>query len=153
MICIELPWPDPALHVHAKGVHWAKKAGATKAARRLAERRARLAMQTRKHSVLAGDPVMLCYGFIMPDRRGRDIENLRGMCKPYVDGVVDAGLLVDDNWQRLMSGPAFVRVCDRKADEVAFVRVVLVPWDDSAADSLRLLVGLRELVLRPTLVN
>lgn len=34
--------------------------------------------------------------FTVPDRRGRDIDNLFGSTKPLTDGLVDAGVLVGD---------------------------------------------------------
>lgn len=35
--------------------------------------------------------------FVVPDNRRRDIDNLIGTVKPLLDGIVDAGLIVDDS--------------------------------------------------------
>ena len=39
-----------------------------------------------------------------PNRIHRDVLNLVQSCKPYLDGVVDAGVLPDDSWQYLEVG-------------------------------------------------
>jgi Holliday junction resolvase RusA-like endonuclease len=35
--------------------------------------------------------------FRFPDRRRRDLFNYAGACKPYLDGLVDAGVMADDS--------------------------------------------------------
>jgi hypothetical protein len=44
--------------------------------------------------------------FTVPARRRMDVENLMGACKPWVDGLVDSGIIVDDGWEhvRKLSG-------------------------------------------------
>lgn len=37
--------------------------------------------------------------FVVPDNRRRDKTNLASAFKPCLDGIVDAGILVDDSWQ------------------------------------------------------
>jgi hypothetical protein len=44
------------------------------------------------------------YRFEFPDRRRRDAANYIQACKPYIDGIVDSGLIVDDCWERLSIG-------------------------------------------------
>jgi hypothetical protein len=37
--------------------------------------------------------------FVVPDNRRRDKTNMASAFKPALDGIVDAGILVDDSWQ------------------------------------------------------
>jgi len=46
------------------------------------------------------------YEFIVTNKRRRDIDGLLGACKPFQDGLVDAGILLDDDWQHLQIGGA-----------------------------------------------
>jgi len=58
--------------------------------------------------------------FFVPDRRRRDEANLIQSCKPAIDGVVDAGVIEGDHWEKLTTGS--VRVSIDKNDP----RVVLI---------------------------
>jgi hypothetical protein len=90
---IELPFPSSKLHAHAKG-HWRSKAEATKTAREIAK------LASIKAAKLSG-PVQILYEFYVPDLRQRDEANLIQACKPYIDGIVDAGVCEGDDWQRM----------------------------------------------------
>ena len=37
--------------------------------------------------------------FVVPDQRDRDKDNLVAASKPYMDGLVKAGVIIDDNWK------------------------------------------------------
>jgi len=37
--------------------------------------------------------------FTVPTKRRIDIEGLMGACKPWIDGLVDAGIIIDDSWK------------------------------------------------------
>ena len=39
--------------------------------------------------------------FIVPDMKRRDIEGLITAVKPWIDGCVSAGIVVDDEWKHL----------------------------------------------------
>ncbi len=39
--------------------------------------------------------------FVVPDRRDRDKDNFIAAAKPYLDGLVKAGVIMDDNWKRI----------------------------------------------------
>jgi len=39
--------------------------------------------------------------FVVPTRARRDLDNLISAAKPYLDGIVKAGVIVDDNWQAI----------------------------------------------------
>ncbi len=52
-------------------------------------------------------PVMrarISYEFHVKDKYYRDLDNLFAMCKPWQDGLVDAGVLFSDNAQHLVIG-------------------------------------------------
>lgn len=104
MISVTLPFPCASLHAHAKG-HWRAKAAATKRHREGAAIICR--------SVQKGKPFELAtinYRFFVPDKRRRDEANMIQACKPYVDGLVDAKVIVGDDWQRLRTGSVSVVV-------------------------------------------
>ena len=92
-IKIALPFPL-ATHSHNKG-HWRAKAGPIKA--------------MREHACLLGRQAVAGYGKIVgafemsyaiyvPDMRRRDTVNMLQQCKPYLDGIVDSGLIEGDHW-------------------------------------------------------
>ena len=98
MIQITLPLPPKELHAHAKG-HWGPKKVATKACRTLAHVEARaLGLATTMQRVV------LSFDFYYPDMIQRDAYNTAQGCKAYVDGIVDAGVMVGDHWQVLSGG-------------------------------------------------
>lgn len=99
-ITIVLPLPHRALSPNAR-THWTVKAGVTKKARRLA-----------CEAVLAEDvktapwhQVEATESFYYPNQRNRDERNAVAMLKPTYDGIVDAGLILDDNHATLQHGP------------------------------------------------
>lgn len=49
-------------------------------------------------------PVVADLVFMFRQRRRRDAFNHAAACKPLWDGLVDAGLLVDDDWDHLVPG-------------------------------------------------
>jgi Holliday junction resolvase RusA-like endonuclease len=48
--------------------------------------------------------------FTVPDRRGRDVDNLVGSTKVLTDGLVDAGVLIGDRSDVLAWGAPRVRI-------------------------------------------
>lgn len=88
-----LPWPDKALSPNAR-VHWAARAKAVKAARRLSFLTLRRDLPTLK--VPEGCIVDLEYVFIPPNLRRYDDDGLAARMKASRDGIADF-LQVDDN--------------------------------------------------------
>ncbi len=92
---IELPWPPSELSPNAR-VHWRMRYRATQQYRWQAWGKAQETMR------LTGitEPFKKAEAhvtFIVPDKRRRDLDNALAMLKPVWDGLVDAGLLVDDD--------------------------------------------------------
>lgn len=64
------------------------------------------------------DSAGVTYRFLLPNARRRDVANLVAACKPYIDGIVDAGVLPDDSWRYLWidAAAAFVANPDQKPE-------------------------------------
>ncbi len=100
---IEIPFlPPEKLSPNAR-VHWSKRSPAA-AAFRDAVRLCCIDRRNRaKKWVPFARPVMNLTFVFDKDRR-RDEDNMRARFKPGLDGMVDAGLLLDDNPRRLITG-------------------------------------------------
>ena len=96
---LRLSWPDSRLASNAR-VHWRPKAAATKAARHEAWAIAK----TRQ--LPTWPEARLTFTFYPPDRRRRDMQNMPGMMKAYIDGIADA-MGCDDNKFRCVWPEAF----------------------------------------------
>ncbi len=106
-LVLRLPWPPPELSPNAR-VHWAEKQRATRdyrfecfasaANHRISETFAR--RPVRRRTPLS-TPVTARVVFVVPDRRRRDLDNALASMKAAWDGLVDQGLLVDDDSKHL----------------------------------------------------
>ena len=102
-ITLVLPLPHYCLSPNAR-THWTMKAGVTKKARRLA----REAVEAEEVCTAPWSRVKAHEAFFYGTNRNRDERNAVAMLKAYYDGVVDAGLIIDDNHQILSHGqPTF----------------------------------------------
>ena len=102
-ITLVLPIPHRCLSPNAR-VHWTVKAGVTKKARRLA----REAVEAEEVCTAPWQAVEAQEAFYFPTNRNRDERNAVAMLKAYYDGIVDSGLIPDDNHQVLSHGqPTF----------------------------------------------
>lgn len=91
-VTVVLPLPPTPLSPNAR-VHWAQKARATK----LYRRDARMLTIAAGGRNLRWRRAVARATFYWPCLRRRDVGNAEAMLKPVFDGMVDAGLLVDDN--------------------------------------------------------
>ena len=108
--------PYPELNPNSR-VHWAVKARAVKASR---EEVGWLA----KHYWKDKEPMVkarISYEFMVKDRRKRDIDNLVAACKPFADGLIDAGVIFYDDSQHLEYGVSSVTTDDKNE---TIIRVV-----------------------------
>lgn len=78
--------------------HWAQASGKRRAIRQLAEQTARFSRAPHLQRA------RLVIHVAFPDRRRRDPHNYMATAKPIVDGLVDAGVLPDDDHTHL-AGP------------------------------------------------
>jgi len=90
--------PYPELSPNSR-LHWAVKARAVKAAR---EEVGWLAKAQWRDKLMAR--ARISYEFYVKDKRRRDLDNLLAMAKPWQDGLVDAGVLEDDDAEHLEIG-------------------------------------------------
>jgi Holliday junction resolvase RusA-like endonuclease len=102
MICITLPLPPAALHAHNSG-NWRSKAAPTRAYRQEAALLAKQEMR-KERSSYPYEKGELSIDFHFPNLRRRDTLNAVQGLKPAIDGLVDAGIILDDDWQRLTIG-------------------------------------------------
>lgn len=91
---IELPWPAQLLSPNGRP-HWAKLAKAKADHRGWAWAAATSAIRSQgwPKRVEAAEIVTR---FIDPAKRRRDRDNHQAMCKAYLDGFADAGVIVND---------------------------------------------------------
>lgn len=91
--------PSPELSPNAR-VHWAVKAMAVKVSREEVGWLAKSQWHDEK-------PMMrtrVSYEFHTKDKRHRDLDNLLAMCKPWQDGLIDAGVIFYDDAEHLEIG-------------------------------------------------
>ena len=113
---IEMPFPDMRkLHAHTSGNRFVK-ATATKNARTLAKYICIDAINRKEARPIAG-PVLISYAIFVPSNIARDTSNIIQACKPFVDGIVDSGLVEGDSWQQMKIYNVHVEI-DRKNPRV-----------------------------------
>jgi crossover junction endodeoxyribonuclease RusA len=92
-ITITLPLPDKCLSPNAR-VHWAKKAKVVKSYREVAQW---AAFKKMNPSPVKWQNATYKALFYFPDARRRDADNAIASIKSALDGVADAGLVVNDS--------------------------------------------------------
>ena len=102
---VEIPHlPDPTLNPNRR-VHW----GALADAKRNAKQVMMAALNANDNPVFIPDhayeaailKIEFVAGFRDRQRKNRDMDNLLASAKPYIDGLVDGGVLSDDTAVRL----------------------------------------------------
>ena len=106
-VTIILPIPNPVLSPNvAIGSYGGrmKKASAAKRYRRLA----REAVEAEEVESIPWERVIVSAKFFSRDKRRRDTDNAMASLKSAYDGIVDSGIVVDDDWEHMMRGiPSF----------------------------------------------
>lgn len=93
-IRIDLPWSSPPLSANQR-MHWAPKARTVQEVRRTTWALARNTKPPR------ADRLVITLHYRPKDRRRRDAHNLYPMVKACVDGLVDAGVVPDDDTEHV----------------------------------------------------
>ena len=104
-LTIVLPLPSRTLSPNGShGSHWTKSK-AVKKARELAYFETYAAMRAKR---IAGgwERAEACELFVWPTNRRRDVRNAESSLKPTWDGIVEAGLIVDDRAEVLTHLPS-----------------------------------------------
>ena len=122
-VTLDLPWPPADLNPNrARSLHWSAHHRAAAQYRRdcflIAYDQMALFRPWGRSFFPLTPPITATVTFQMPNRRRRDLDNLLAAMKPAWDGLVDAGLLADDNADQLTitlkppqyGGPAGVRL-------------------------------------------
>jgi len=100
---IEIPFlPPGAMSPNWRG-HWSRKSPASAEYREAVRLYCLNQRNLEKRWAPFSRPVM-DLTFVFAQERNRDEDNMRARFKPGLDGLVDAGLLVDDNPSRLITG-------------------------------------------------
>ncbi len=95
----DLPYVELRANYH-KSNFWAERSSSTK----LARQEAYILGLSYKRFLPDFEPVESCEieeVFTVDNKQRRDIENLMLGCKAFIDGLVDAGILVDDSWKHV----------------------------------------------------
>jgi crossover junction endodeoxyribonuclease RusA len=118
-----MPPPPPALSPNAR-VHWSARCEVVAAYRMIAKSRAHEQMERgdMRFRVFAVPTFEMGVTLVTPSNKRRDLDNLLAACKPLIDGIVDARLLVDDSSRYLTRITVQRRV---EPDAEAHVRVEL----------------------------
>lgn len=96
-IVVELPGTPPSPNRSRRYGHWAQRA---RSDRQWKSDAYVLAVDARQHSGRSDFPwsrVALAIRFTVPTRARRDPDNAIASLKPAIDGLVSAGLIVDDS--------------------------------------------------------
>jgi len=86
----------------ARRIHWAVKSKVAANARQ----QAKMLGLAGKGNWQAPERAKVTYRFYVANKRRRDLDGLVSACKPFIDGLVDAGILKDDSGFYLSIGGA-----------------------------------------------
>lgn len=114
---ITLPVPPKHLQPNKK-CSWQTKARLTKKARTNARLMALVALDRRPAPYWPKVRIRVTWFFRLARRR--DEKNLDGWLKAYIDGLVDAGIMIDDNADVVRWGLTWIHIRKASNDEVLF---------------------------------
>ena len=123
----ELPYSELNPN-NLRRTHWSNRAGVEAMAR---EEARLLAIHSRVPR-LELELVEVEYIFTLPDKHSRDLDNLAGACKPWLDGLVDAGILIKDDCWHVKKLTAGVRY--QKGVQQTEIIINEVKEDEEAGD-------------------
>ena len=102
-----------------RSIHWSKRSQIEREAR---EEGYYEALAIKPTNYVAPEYAEVSYLFVISDRRIRDIEAMLIACKPYIDSLVDAGIILKDDCFHLRIGSA--RVVDGCKQTVITIKEV-----------------------------
>ncbi len=118
-LTITLPLPPAVLNPNSSRVHWRRVQQAIKSYREAGYIAAMDAVNRQKPSV-PFKAVTLQATFYFKVKRRRDGGNFESTLKPAQDGLVDAGVIVDDDYARVTNLPPILKI-DRDNPRVELV--------------------------------
>jgi len=93
--------PNPELSPNRlRSLHWSKRSKLMRMAREEVGWLAKSQWGDKKPMMRA----KISYEFLIKDRRKHDLDNLLAACKPYTDGLIDAGIIFYDDTAHLEYG-------------------------------------------------
>lgn len=99
--------PSELMPNRSRSLHWAKLGSIAADARRAGFWLGTEALLVEKWS--APSKASIKYTFRVKNKRVRDLDALVRACKPWIDGLVDSGVLVDDSgWVLSIAGAELV---------------------------------------------
>ena len=113
---IQLPYRRPPLSLNDRE-HWAPRAAKTREVRRTT------ALLARQAGIPRLETARVRLLWLVSDRRRRDRENITATLKPAIDGLVDAGVLVDDSWWVVTESSCGIALVGRGGEGV-FLQVI-----------------------------
>lgn len=125
-ITITLPHPDKRLNAHNKG-HWRAKSAAVKQSRDDAIKLAMAAMGGYRPPLW--ERVAMRQDFYFPQNSRQDLVNFAQMLKAGVDGIVDSGVIADDNHLVIPDVHLHFAGYDRAKPRV---EVIITPTEETA---------------------
>lgn len=113
-----LPWTSPPLSLNSR-IHWAAKARITSSVRRTTSRLCK--------PLGAANQIQVTLTYIPKDSRRRDADNLVATLKPICDGIVDAGVVTDDDPAHMIKDMPVIAAADPKDPRLELTITVLDP--------------------------
>ena len=93
--------PPPSLSPNRlRTLHWTERSDLMRTAREEVGWLAKSQWKEEKPMMRA----RISYEFLIKDRRKRDVDNLLAACKPFTDGLIDAGVIFYDDMAHLEYG-------------------------------------------------
>ena len=101
-VTVTLPHaPYPELNPNKlRSLHWSVRSSVSKIAREEVAWLAKAQWGDQKPMMKA----RISYEFLVKDRRKHDLDNLLSACKPFTDGLIDAGVIFYDDMKHLEYG-------------------------------------------------
>lgn len=131
VISLHLP-PKEVSQNFRRGGHWAHKRNAVRAYREAAHS---AALERGLPPTAPWRECLVSFAFYFPrDRRKRDLLNYVAACKPAIDGLVDAGLMIDDS---LIVGGGYKVVVPHDCDPMVVIEVEQCRFGENPARQSR----------------
>lgn len=121
---LRLPWNKPPLTMNGRE-HWSKRAQIT--------RQIRTASRYLCNGLGAVEAVQVTLTYYPKDRRVRDADNLIATYKPVCDGIVDAGIVPDDDPAHMVKVMPVIAAADSLDPRMVVAIEVVSPPDAPSA--------------------
>ena len=97
-----------------KRLHWSERSRMSRIARKEVAWLAKAQWHDQQPMMKA----RISYEYLLKDNRTRDIDNLLASCKPFTDGLIDAGVIFYDDAKHLTPGLHTFTIADHEETEI-----------------------------------